>query len=118
MEIDSIEIFGVKEYNLKDFDVMIFKNKLVVFVGVLGLGKFFFVFDMLVRESSRQWQDSYFFFLWNKLFYYECFYVDEIKNLFLFIVVNQKVLRINICLIVGMVMDIVLFICLLFLWVG
>ena len=30
MEIDSIEIFGAKEHNLKDFDVTIPKNKLVV----------------------------------------------------------------------------------------
>ena len=30
METDSIEIFGAKEHNLKDFDVTIPKNKLVV----------------------------------------------------------------------------------------
>ena len=59
METDSIEIFGAKEHNLKDFDVTIPKNKLVVFAGVSGSGKSSLVFDTLARESSRQWQDSY-----------------------------------------------------------
>ena len=55
METDSIEIFGAKEHNLKDFDVTIPKNKLVVFAGVSGSGKSSLVFDTLARESSRQW---------------------------------------------------------------
>ena len=39
MEIDSIEIFGAKEHNLKDFDVTIPKNKLVVLQVFPGSGK-------------------------------------------------------------------------------
>ena len=118
METDSIEIFGAKEHNLKDFDVTIPKNKLVVFAGVSGSGKSSLVFDTLARESSRQWQDSYPLFLRNKLPHYERPHVDEIKNLPPSIVVNQKALRTNTRSTVGTAMDIAPLIRLLFSRVG
>lgn len=118
MEIDSIEIFGAKEHNLKDFDVTIPKNKLVVFAGVSGSGKSSLVFDTLARESSRQWQDSYPLFLRNKLPHYERPHVDEIKNLPPSIVVDQKALRTNTRSTVGTAMDIAPLIRLLFSRVG
>lgn len=48
---EKIVIWGVWVYNLKNIDVMIFKNKLVVIMGLFGFGKFFLVFDILYVEG-------------------------------------------------------------------
>ena len=36
---DTIEVFGAREHNLKNINISIPKNKLVVFTGVSGSGK-------------------------------------------------------------------------------
>ncbi len=119
MEVyDNIDILGAKEHNLKNIDVTIPKNKLVVFAGVSGSGKSSLVFDTLARESSRQWQDSYPLFLRNKLPHYDRPQVDDIKNLPPSIVVNQKSLGTNTRSTVGTAMDIAPLVRLLFSRIG
>ena len=49
-----IEIVGARQHNLKDVDVSIPKNKLVVFTGVSGSGKSSLVFDTVYAEAQRQ----------------------------------------------------------------
>lgn len=46
--IEYIELIYVWENNLKNIDLCILKNKIIIFIGVLGFGKFFIVFDMIV----------------------------------------------------------------------
>ena len=36
---DTIEVFGAREHNLKNINISIPKNKLVVFTGVSGIWK-------------------------------------------------------------------------------
>ena len=43
MQEDQIEVIGAKEHNLKNINVVIPKNKLVVFAGVSGSGKSSFI---------------------------------------------------------------------------
>ena len=42
---DHIEVIGAREHNLKNFDLSIPKNQLVVFTGVSGSGKSSLAFD-------------------------------------------------------------------------
>ena len=90
MSSDQIEIFGAHENNLKDIDLTIPKNKLVVFAGVSGSGKSSLVFDTLAVESNREWQNSYSLYLRNKMPHYQRPAVEQINNLTPSIVVRQQ----------------------------
>lgn len=90
MKNDQIQIFGANENNLKNIDLTIPKNKLVVFAGVSGSGKSSLVFDTLAVESNREWQNSYSLYLRNKMPHYQRPAVDKINNLTPSIVVRQQ----------------------------
>ncbi len=53
-----INIFGAKENNLKNIDVQLPKNKLIVFTGVSGSGKSTLALETLQRECQRQYMES------------------------------------------------------------
>jgi len=55
---DIIEIFGAKEHNLKNIDVVIPKNKFVVITGLSGSGKSSLAFDTLYAEGQRRYVES------------------------------------------------------------
>ena len=59
--IDSgfIEVFGAREHNLKDIDIKIPKNQLVVFTGVSGSGKSSLAFDTIYNEGQRRYMESF-----------------------------------------------------------
>ena len=56
---DAIEVFGAKEHNLKNIDIRIPKNKLVVFTGVSGSGKSSLAFDTIYNEGQRRYMESF-----------------------------------------------------------
>ncbi|MCE1252260.1 MAG: excinuclease ABC subunit UvrA [Anaerolineae bacterium] len=58
MEHDQIIIRGARLHNLKNIDVSIPKNKLVVFTGLSGSGKSSLAFDILHKEGARQYMES------------------------------------------------------------
>ncbi len=54
----NITIEGARIHNLKDIDVSIPKNKLVVATGVSGSGKSSLVFDIIFEEGRKQYLQS------------------------------------------------------------
>ncbi len=56
---EVIEVFGAREHNLKNIDIRIPKNKLVVFTGVSGSGKSSLAFDTIYNEGQRRYMESF-----------------------------------------------------------
>ncbi len=55
----TINIYGARENNLKDIDVSIPKNKLVVITGLSGSGKSSLAFDTLYAEGQRRYMETF-----------------------------------------------------------
>ncbi|MDD4874293.1 MAG: excinuclease ABC subunit UvrA, partial [Dehalococcoidales bacterium] len=58
MSLDSIIIKGAREHNLKNIDVVIPRDKLVVITGVSGSGKSSLAFDTIYAEGQRRYMES------------------------------------------------------------
>ena len=58
MSTDKIIIKGAREHNLKNVDVEIPKNSLVVITGISGSGKSSLAFDTLYAEGQRRYVES------------------------------------------------------------
>ena len=56
--MDSIKIKGAREHNLKNIDLEIPKNKLVVLTGLSGSGKSSLAFDTIYAEGQRRYVES------------------------------------------------------------
>ena len=56
--MDKISIIGAKEHNLKNVDLEIPKNKLIVITGVSGSGKSSLAFDTIYAEGQRRYVES------------------------------------------------------------
>src|SRR4030095_14962759 len=58
MEAQEIVIKGARQHNLKNIDVHIPRNKLVVITGLSGSGKSFLSFDTIYAEGQRRYVES------------------------------------------------------------
>jgi len=58
MSSDSIIVKGAREHNLKNIDVVIPRDKLVVITGVSGSGKSSLAFDTIYAEGQRRYVES------------------------------------------------------------
>ncbi len=58
MSSDKIIIKGAREHNLKNIDLELPKNKLVVLTGLSGSGKSSLAFDTLYAEGQRRYVES------------------------------------------------------------
>ncbi len=58
MPLDSIVVKGAREHNLKNIDIVIPRDKLVVITGVSGSGKSSLAFDTIYAEGQRRYVES------------------------------------------------------------
>ncbi|MFR1179498.1 MAG: hypothetical protein ACLSDH_05555, partial [Bacilli bacterium] len=58
MSENNIVVKGAKEHNLKNIDVTIPRDKLVVITGLSGSGKSSLAFDTIYAEGQRRYVES------------------------------------------------------------
>ncbi|GCB44231.1 excinuclease ABC subunit UvrA [Streptomyces sp. NL15-2K] len=85
-----ITLTGARENNLRDITLRIPKGRLTVFTGVSGSGKSSVVFDTIAVESQRQLNETFTWFVRNRLPKYERPHADALEDLTPAIVVDQR----------------------------
>ena len=115
---DFIEVFGAREHNLKNIDIKIPKNKLVVFTGVSGSGKSSLAFDTIYNEGQRRYMESFSAYARQFVGDMERPDVDKITGLSPVISIEQKTTNKNPRSTVGTITEIYDFLRLLYARVG
>lgn len=87
---EFIEIFGAREHNLKNIDINIPRNKLVVITGLSGSGKSSLAFDTIYAEGQRRYMESFSAYARSFLGGMERPDVDKINGLSPVISIEQK----------------------------
>ena len=118
MQKDKIIVKGAREHNLKNVDVEIPRNKLVVFTGVSGSGKSSLAFDTIFAEGQRRYVESLSSYARQFLGQMEKPDVDYIEGLSPAISIDQKTTSRNPRSTVGTVTEIYDYLRLLFARVG
>lgn len=118
IDTDFIEVVGAKEHNLKNIDIKIPKNKLVVFTGVSGSGKSSLAFDTIYNEGQRRYMESFSAYARQFVGDMERPDVDKITGLSPVISIEQKTTNKNPRSTVGTITEIYDFLRLLFARVG
>lgn len=93
--INSITIKGAREHNLKNVDLVIPKNKMVLFTGVSGSGKSSMAFDTLFAEGQRRYVESLSAYARQFLGGVKRPQVDLIEGLSPAVAINQKAVSKN-----------------------
>jgi len=93
--MNSIKIRGAREHNLKNIDLDIPKNKLVVFTGLSGSGKSSLAFDTIYAEGQRRYVESLSAYARQFLGMIEKPDVDQIEGLSPAISIDQKTVSHN-----------------------
>ena len=115
---DTIEVFGAREHNLKNINIAIPKNKLVVFTGVSGSGKSSLAFDTIYNEGQRRYMESFGAYARQFVGDMERPDVDKITGLSPVISIEQKTTNKNPRSTVGTVTEVYDFMRLLFARIG
>ena len=115
---DVIFVKGAREHNLKNIDVIIPRNKLVVITGVSGSGKSSLAFDTIYAEGQRRYVESLSAYARQFLGQMEKPDVDYIEGLSPAISIDQKGPPHNPRSIVGTVTEIYDYLRLLFARIG
>jgi excinuclease ABC subunit A len=87
---EQIEVFGAREHNLKNIDVNIPRNRLVVITGISGSGKSSLAFDTLYAEGQRRYMESFSSYARSFIGDMERPDVDKINGLSPVISIEQK----------------------------
>ena len=113
-----IFVKGAREHNLKNIDLMIPRDKFVVFTGLSGSGKSSLAFDTLYAEGQRRYIESLSAYARQFLGQMEKPDVDYIEGLSPAISIDQKTTRRNPRSTVGTVTEIYDYLRLLFARIG
>ncbi|SDM61227.1 excinuclease ABC subunit A [Catalinimonas alkaloidigena] len=87
---ESIEIYGAREHNLKNIDLTIPRNRLVVITGISGSGKSSLAFDTVYAEGQRRYMESFSAYARSFIGDMERPDVDKINGLSPVISIEQK----------------------------
>ena len=109
-----IEVFGAKEHNLKNIDINIPKNQLVVITGISGSGKSSLAFDTIYAEGQRRYMETFGAYARQFIGEMERPDVDKITGLSPVISIEQKTTNKNPRSTVGTVTEVYDFLRLLF----
>jgi excinuclease ABC subunit A len=118
IEEDSIRIYGAREHNLRDIDLIIPRNKLVVFTGLSGSGKSSLAFDTIFAEGQRRYIETFSAYARQFLGGLERPDVDKIEGLSPVISIEQKTVSRSPRSTVGTITEVYDFMRLLFARVG
>lgn len=113
-EHENIEVYGAREHNLKNIDVVIPREKLVVITGLSGSGKSSLAFDTIYAEGQRRYMESFSAYARQFLGSMERPDVDKINGLSPVISIEQKTTNQNPRSTVGTVTEIYDFLRLMF----
>ena len=111
---EMLHIFGAKEHNLKNVNVSIPRNKLVVITGLSGSGKSSLAFDTIYAEGQRRYIETFSAYARQFLGGLERPKVDKISGLSPVISIEQKTTSKNPRSTVGTITEIYDFLRLLF----
>ncbi len=89
-ELDQIEVLGARVHNLKNIDVTIPRNQLVVITGLSGSGKSSLAFDTIYAEGQRRYIETFSAYARQFLGNLERPDVDKINGLSPVISIEQK----------------------------
>ena len=95
MEEEKIEILGARENNLKNIDLTIPRNQLVVITGLSGSGKSSLAFDTLYAEGQRRYMETFNAYARQFLGEMERPDVDKVNGLSPVISIEQKTVSRN-----------------------
>lgn len=87
---EHIEIYGAREHNLKNIDLVIPRNKLIVITGISGSGKSSLAFDTIYAEGQRRYMESFSTYARSFIGNMERPDVDKINGLSPVISIEQK----------------------------
>lgn len=92
---EYIEIIGAREHNLKNIDISIPRNQLVVITGISGSGKSSLAFDTIYAEGQRRYIETFSAYARQFLGGFERPDVDKITGLSPVISIEQKTISKN-----------------------
>jgi excinuclease ABC subunit A len=113
-DLEQIEVYGAREHNLKNINVTIPREKLVVITGISGSGKSSLAFDTIYAEGQRRYMESFSAYARTFIGNIERPDVDKINGLSPVISIEQKTTSRNPRSTVGTVTEIYDFMRLLF----
>src|SRR5437762_1458260 len=118
IEPGVIEVYGARVHNLKNIDISIPKNKLVVITGISGSGKSSLAFDTIYSEGQRRYMETFGAYARQFIGDMERPDVDKITGLSPVISIEQKTTIKNPRSTVGTITEVYDFLRLLFARVG